>query len=44
MYPDYETIKQYYNWDYYEDFMMRDFVSWGHITQQEYEVITGKKF
>lgn len=44
-YPDYTTIKQFYDWGCYEDdSIMRDYVDWGHITPEEYEEITGRSY
>nr|MDH3154468.1 XkdX family protein [Bacillus licheniformis] len=44
-YPDYTTIKQFYDWGRYEDdSIMRDYVDWGHITPEEYEEITGRSY
>lgn len=44
-YPDYATIKQFYDWGRYEDdSIMRDYVEWGHITPAEYEEITGRSY
>lgn len=44
-YPDYATIKQFFDWGCYEDdSIMRDYVKWGHITPAEYEEITGRSY
>ncbi|AYC54159.1 hypothetical protein CHCC15075_1697 [Bacillus licheniformis] len=40
-YPDYETIKVFWDWGCYEDYIMRDYVEWGYLTPEEYEKITG---
>lgn len=43
-YPDYETIKVFWDWGCYDDKIMRDYVEWGYLTPEEYEKITGWKY